>query len=219
MIKACLFDLDGVIVNTSQYHYLAWKRLAEELGFDFKPQDNERLKGISRIKSLELLLETGGMKNKFDDEQKQAMAETKNKWYLEYVNSLTPDDVLPGVIPFLRELRNNRIGIALGSASKNTALILDRLGIQKLFDCIIDGNQAAKAKPDPEIFILAAEKLNVPAAGCVVFEDAEAGIEAAVRAGMKSIGIGNPAILHKASAVINNLEGFTLKKLNALVPL
>jgi len=203
-MRAAIFDLDGVIVDTAKYHFLAWKRLARELGFDFTESDNERLKGVSRIRSLEILLEIGGMT--LDDETKSQLAVCKNNWYVEYISHMDASEVLPGAADYLRYIHSRGIGIALGSASRNAPLILERLGIEALFDVIVDGNKVSKAKPDPEVFLRAAAELNIPPAGCIVFEDAEAGIEAALRAGMGVIGVGKPSILYKADAVIAGLH-------------
>lgn len=201
MLKACIFDLDGVIVDTARYHYLAWKRLAgEELGFDFIEKDNERLKGVSRMASLDILLEIGGLT--FNDDTKNKLAEKKNNWYVEYITKMTPGEILPGIIRFLNELKNNQIKIAVSSASKNTKTILKRIEMENYFDAVIDGTQVTKAKPDPEGFLKAAEALNVKPEDCVVFEDAKAGIEAAINGRMYSIGVGSPEILGRADFVI-----------------
>lgn len=213
-VQACLFDLDGVIVDTAKYHYIAWKRLAEELGFNFTKEDNERLKGVSRVKSLEILLEIGGLS--FNEEEKQKMAEKKNKWYVEYISKMTPDEILPGAKEFLQALREAGIKIALGSASKNSMLILNNLKLTDGFDAIIDGNKVSKAKPDPEVFLLGAKELGVKPEDCVVFEDAKAGIEAAVSGGMYSIGIGDAKVLDKANFVVSSLAEMTVEKLNLL---
>ncbi|WP_448378759.1 beta-phosphoglucomutase [Fervidobacterium sp.] len=208
--KACIFDLDGVIVDTAKYHYLAWKRLAEELGFEFTEKDNERLKGVSRMESLEILLSVGGIR--IDDENvKLGLAEKKNKWYVEYINQMTKDEILPGVIEFLELLKNAGIKIAIGSASKNTITILERIGLKEFFDAIIDGTKISKAKPDPEVFLKAAEEMDVRPEECCVFEDAVAGIQAAKSAGMKVIGVGDPMILKDADKVIQSFQGQTLE--------
>lgn len=203
-ITACIFDLDGVIVDTARYHYLAWRRLARELGFDFSPVHNERLKGVSRMKSLEILLEVGGI-TLSKDEMEDA-AQRKNAWYVDYISTLTPDNILPGVLDFIREIDKNGIKKAIGSASKNAGIILRRLQIENLFDAVIDGNRISKAKPDPEIFLLAAKELGAGPEECIVFEDAQAGIEAAKNGGMYGVGVGDSAILSKADLVI---QGFT----------
>lgn len=210
-IKACIFDLDGVIVDTAKYHYIAWKEIARELNFDFTEHDNERLKGVSRMRSLDILLEIGN--RTFDLKTKEALAEKKNNIYVGYIQKMTRDEILPGVISFLDELKAAGIPAAIGSASKNTPLILERIGLSQCFQEVIDGNRTSKAKPDPEVFLLAAKGLNVSPAGCVVFEDAEAGIEAAIAGGMHVIGVGNPAILAKASMVISGFTEMNLARL------
>lgn len=207
MIRACIFDLDGVVVDTAKYHYLAWKELAADLGFSFSEKDNERLKGVSRMASLDILLEIGGIRA--SEEEKVKMAEQKNKRYLEYITRMTPDEVLPGVKDFMEKLRAAGIKVALGSASKNAKVILKQTGIASLFDAIADGTNVSKAKPDPEVFLKAAELLEICPGECVVFEDAVAGVEAAHRAGMKCIGIGQADVLREAEAVIS---GFTALK-------
>ncbi|WP_055668313.1 beta-phosphoglucomutase [Desnuesiella massiliensis] len=211
-IKACLFDLDGVIVDTAKYHYLAWKRLASELGFDFTEKDNERLKGVSRMASLEILLSIGNME--MEEKSKLELAEKKNQWYVEYISKVDKSELLPGVEDFFKLLKENEIKIALGSASKNSMTILKNTGIVGYFDAIIDGNKVSKAKPDPEVFVLGAKELGVSSEECVVFEDAEAGIEAAKSANMKAIGVGSPEILNKADKIISGFSGISLDILN-----
>jgi beta-phosphoglucomutase len=211
-ISACIFDLDGVVVDTAKYHYLAWKRLANELGFDFTPHDNERLKGVSRMDSLNILLEIGGLS--FSNEEKLAFAEKKNHWYTQYIDTMTPDEVLPGVIDFFKLLKANHIKMALGSASKNAGYILEKTQLTSWFDVVIDGTKTSKAKPDPEVFLLGAKGLNKLPHECVVFEDAEAGVEAALNAGMRCVGIGAPEVLGKATFVIPGLYDMTLEKMN-----
>ena len=202
-MRAAIFDLDGVIVDTAKYHYLAWKRLADDLGFDFTEIDNERLKGVSRVRSLEILLEIGGLT--LDDATKSQLAAHKNDWYVDYIHHMDASEILPGAAQYLQSIRSRGIKTALGSASKNAPLILERLGISALFDAIVDGNKVSKPKPDPEVFLRAAQELNIPSVECVVFEDAEAGIEAARRAGMGTVGIGKPSVLKDADAVIDGL--------------
>jgi beta-phosphoglucomutase len=213
MIEACIFDLDGVIVDTAKYHFIAWKALAEELGFEFTNADNERLKGVSRMSSLEILLEIGGLQ--FSEAEKLVMAEKKNTLYVTYIEEMTPDEILPGVPQFLKELRNTGIKIALGSASKNSPMILDRIQLSGMFDAVVDGNSITEAKPNPEVFLKGAEWLGVLPENCVVFEDAIAGIEAARNAGMRCVGIGDPETLGLADFVIPGFNGFTLEKLTA----
>ena len=213
MLKACLFDLDGVIVDTARYHFVAWREIAEELGFVFTEEDNEKLKGVSRIRSLEILLEIGGIS--LADESKTLLAQKKNSLYLQYVLKMRPDEVLPGAKEFLTDCRNNNLGIGLGSASKNATTILNLLQITHLFDAIIDGNKVTKAKPDPEVFLTGARELGVLPQNCVVFEDAKAGIEAAIAANMFSVGIGDPVILEKANFVTSGLKNLSVKTLIA----
>jgi beta-phosphoglucomutase len=188
-IKACLFDLDGVIVDTAKFHFIAWKEMAAELGFDFSEDDNELLKGVSRMRSLEILLDIGKITR--TDEEKLILAEQKNRRYLEFVYQMTDDEILPGVTRFLTDLRSNGMLIALGSASKNAPLILDRIHLKGQFDEIVDGNAVSKAKPDPEVFLRCASLLKVEPSVCLVFEDAQAGIEAALNGGMNVIGVGS----------------------------
>jgi beta-phosphoglucomutase len=203
-MRAAIFDLDGVIVDTAKYHYLAWKRLAKELGFDFSEQDNERLKGVSRMRSLEILLEVGGLE--FPCPECEAMATRKNGWYIDYIRHMEPSEIFPGAIEYIEYLRRRGVRVALASASKNAPLILDRLQIAGLFDAVVDGTKVSAAKPDPEVFLRASEELDIPARDCVVFEDAEAGIEAARRAQMRTVGVGKPANLERADMVITGFE-------------
>ena len=213
-IAACIFDLDGVIVDTAKYHFLAWKRLTDQLGIQFSEEDNERLKGVSRMASLDIILEIG--KRKTDEKSKQEYAALKNKWYVEYISKMTPAEILPGCLPFIRELRNNNIRIAIGSASKNTPMILENVGIRDLFDAVSDGNIISKAKPDPEVFLKAAEMVGVKPEYCVVFEDAVAGVKAALNAGMMCVGIGSPKILTEAHFVVSGLYEMNLARLRNL---
>jgi len=210
-ITACIFDLDGVIVDTARYHFLAWKRLTDQLGILFTEEDNERLKGVSRMASLEIILEIGN--RRLDENRKQEYATLKNNWYIEYIKKMTPDEILPGCLPFIKELRNANFRVAIGSASKNTPMILERVGIRGLFDAVADGNTISKAKPDPEVFLKAAEMIGVKPGNCVVFEDAVAGVQAALNAGMLCIGIGSPKILTEAHFVVSGLSEMNLAKL------
>ncbi len=214
MIKACLFDLDGVIVDTAKYHFIAWKQLANEMGFDFTEQDNERLKGVSRMASLNLLLELGGITK--TEQEKEELAHRKNDHYVTFITKMEPDEILPGARKFLITCKDAGIATALGSASKNAMTILNRLGLTKLFDAIIDGTHTSKAKPDPEVFLKGAEKLAIEPKHCVVFEDAEAGVEAALAAGMRCVGIGSAGVLNKAHLIIDGLHQMTLDKLKNL---
>lgn len=213
-IKAFIFDLDGVVVDTARYHYMAWKRLAEELGFFFSEKDNERLKGVSRMRSLEILLEVGGIK--LNEEEKSKLATKKNNWYVDYIMKMTPDEILPGVLNFLAVTKERGIKTALGSASKNAPIILERVHLLEYFDVVIDGNKVSKAKPDPEVFLKAATELNVRPEECIVFEDAEAGVEAALNGNMHVVGIGSEEILKKAEIVIKGLSELKIETILAL---
>jgi len=203
-MKAAIFDLDGVIVDTAKYHYLAWKRLARELGFNFAETDNERLKGVSRMRSLEILLEVGGVP--MDEAARQESASRKDGWYVEYVEKMDPSELLPGAVEYVRHIRSRGVRTAIASASRNAPLIIKRVQIGSLFDAVVDGTKVFRAKPEPDAFLRAARELGVAAQDCVVFEDAEAGIEAATRAGMGSVGVGKPENLKNADLVIPNFQ-------------
>lgn len=203
--KAAIFDLDGVIVDTAKFHYQAWKRLAAELGFAFSEEQNEQLKGVSRMESLELLLRAGGITD-VTPERKELLASRKNEWYKELLETLTPDDVLPGVSSFLELLHSRGVRTAIASASKNAPLILEKVRIRPLFDAVVDGNSIVRAKPDPEVFLEAARQLGAAPDSCYVFEDAAAGVEGAIRAGMRVIGIGDGQLLARADLIITSLE-------------
>ena len=202
-MKGAIFDLDGVIVDTAKYHYLAWRELAKELGFEFLESHNERLKGVSRMRSLEILLEVGGIEA--SEEQKQKMAEEKNSRYVKMLENLDKSELLEGAEEYLRSLKAKGVRISLGSASKNAPLILEKLGITELFDAIVDGNSVSKAKPDPEVFLKGAEMLGLNPADCVVFEDSQAGIEAARNAGCRVIAIDKGGVLYDADKYVKCL--------------
>ncbi len=187
MIKAVIFDLDGVIVSTDDCHYEAWKKMADEEGIYFDKIINNRLRGISRMESLEIVLERA--EKTYSDDEKIQLAERKNVYYKEFITKLTPSDILHGAKETLEELRNNGIKIAIGSSSKNTPTILKQIGLESYFDVVSDGNNITKSKPDPEVFLKAAEMLNIPAEECMIVEDADAGIEAGKRAGMKTLSV------------------------------
>lgn len=199
-----IFDLDGVIVDTAKYHYLAWKKLAKELGFEFTEEQNELFKGVSRKRCLEILLEIGNVKA--TQEQFDTWMVEKNVDYLAYIENMNASEILPDVPRVLDFLKKRNIPIALGSASKNAKPILEKVNLLSYFDSIVDGNSVTKAKPDPEVFLIAANNLNVAASSCVVFEDAVAGIEAANTANMISIGIGELNVLQEANY---NFKDFT----------
>lgn len=213
MLDACLFDLDGVIVDTAKYHFLAWRQIAQELDFVFTEADNERLKGVSRQRSLEILLEVGGVT--LEPADKARVAAEKNALYLQYVHKMRPEEILPGARDFLIECRKSGLKTALGTASRNAQVILDLLEIATLFDSVVDGNRVSRTKPDPEVFLNCARDLGVSPSRCAVFEDAEAGIEAALAAGMLSIGIGKPAILKRADLIVPGLTHISIAELRA----
>ena len=211
--RAALFDLDGVIVDTAKYHYLAWKRLASELGFDFGEHENERLKGVSRIRSLEMLLESGKQGDRFTPAERADLAAKKTAWYVEYIAKMDATELLPGARDCITALRSRGVKIAVCTASKNAPLIIEKLGINSWFDSVVDGNRVTKAKPDPEVFLTAARDIAVAAEDCVVFEDAQAGIQAARRAGMYAVGIGDPKALNGADRVLPSLAGLHVNEL------
>ena len=187
--KGFIFDLDGVIVDTAKYHYIAWKALADQLGFAFTKRQNELLKGVSRARSLEILLTIGNIEA--SEEQKAYWMEAKNIEYLRYIEKMTEDEILPDVPKVLSYLKDNEYPIALGSASKNASHILHKVGLLEDFDALVDGTHVSKAKPDPEVFLLGAKELGLDPSDCVVFEDALAGVQAAKAAGMIATGL-NP---------------------------
>lgn len=198
-----IFDLDGVLVDTAKYHYLAWNKIAGRFGFSFTQQDNERLKGVSRIDSLKILLSIGGLC--LTDEEMQRVAAEKNEYYLDYISQITPDELLAGAKEILAFFHSKGLRVSLGSASKNARLILEKTGIAQDFDCIIDGNCVTKAKPNPQVFTQSADRMQISYGACIVFEDSVAGIQAAKSAGMLAVGIGDPKSLRQADIVFPNL--------------
>lgn len=215
MKKGFIFDLDGVIVDTAKYHYLAWKKLANELGFEFTLQQNELFKGVSRKRCLEILLELGNIQA--SQEQFDRWMIEKNEDYLEYIAKMDASEILPDVPRVLEFLKNKKAPIALGSASKNAKPILEKVGLLPYFESIVDGNNVTKAKPDPEVFLIAATNLQVAPQDCVVFEDAVAGIQAANNAQMTSIGIGDANTLTEANYNFNDFTKMTDDFLNGLL--
>lgn len=213
--KAFIFDLDGVIVDTAKYHYLAWKNLANNLNIDFTHDHNELLKGVSRVRSLEIILGLGSVQA--SDEQKNEWLIQKNEEYLGYINKMDDSEILPGVMKVLNFLKANHQPIILGSASKNARPILEKVNILNYFDDIVDGNDVTNAKPDPEVFIVGAKKANQPNENSIVFEDSVAGIQAANVAGMTSIGIGDSSVLNEANHNFNNFTEITEEFLMELI--
>ncbi|MGJ1437981.1 beta-phosphoglucomutase [Sphingobacterium siyangense] len=202
-VKAVIFDLDGVLVDTAIYHFQAWHRLAEDLGYSFSIVDNEQLKGVSRIESLELILKWAGVEK--SEAEKADLLVLKNQWYLELIEQLSPDHLLSGSLELLKKLQEKGIKIGLGSASKNAMGILEKTGIIPYFDALIDGNVVQLSKPNPEVFLKGAEVLEIAPAHCLVLEDAQAGIDAARAAGMQVIGIGLEEHLRGADLVVADL--------------
>ena len=215
MKKGLLFDLDGVIVDTAKYHFLAWKKLADELQIPFDEKDNERLKGVSRMASFEIILSLGN--RSMTEDEKEACCKKKNDIYVDYIQKLEQNEILPGVKEFILDAKENGYKIALGSASKNAPLILDRLDIQNLFDEVIDGTKVSKAKPDPEVFLKGAEALQIAPENCIVFEDSTAGIEAAHNGQMKTVGIGKKENLLEADIVIPGFTGIKIELLDKVL--
>ena len=205
-VKGFIFDLDGVITDTAEYHFRGWKRLAEEEGLGFTREDNEQLRGIPRRESLLLILKD----RKYSEDKILEMMERKNNYYLEFIREISPRDLLPGAKELLEEIRAAGLKNALGSASKNATEVLARLGIRSLFDAISDGHSVERQKPAPDLFLHAAGQLSLPPAECVVVEDAAAGIEGAIRGGFRSIGLGPRERVGHAEAVFPSLSGIHL---------
>ena len=203
-IEACIFDLDGVLVDTAVFHFLAWGRLAKELGFTLEAGDEEELKGVSRMAALNIILKKGGIE--VSEDKKVELAATKNGWYVDYVKDMRPKDTLPGVREFLEYLAERNVPVAVASASKNAPTILDQTDLRKYFKTVVDGNRTHKAKPDPEVFLTAASELGVAPEKCVVFEDAIAGVQGALAGNFTAIGIGEPEILHQAHLVFAGIS-------------
>ena len=208
MIKACIFDLDGVIVDTAKYHFTAWRRLANEFGFDFTEVENEKLKGVGRMESLELILSWGGIE--LSEEDKKAWASKKNDWYKERILEMGTEEILEGVRAFLDELQSRNIRYALGSASKNAATVMKQIGLEHEFVAIIDGTKTTKGKPDPQVFQMGADALGIQPSECIVFEDAAKGVQAALNGGFHAVGVGKPEHLGHAHFVVPNFKNLRL---------
>lgn len=214
MKKAIIFDLDGVIVDTAKYHYLAWRKIALDLGFDFSEGQNEMLKGVSRVQSLEFLLESGQVT--LSQSEKERLLREKNEHYLSLISHMDETELLEGIPALLRALRAHQIPFALGSASKNARLILDALHLTDWFTAIVDGNEVTQAKPDPEVFLKAAQKLGYQPEDCIVIEDSQAGIQAANAVGMTSVGIGSKEVLYESKFLLENTVQLTYEFLKEL---
>lgn len=215
MIKGYIFDLDGVIVDTAKYHYNAWRRLANSLGFDITEEQNENLKGVSRVESLEYILSLGNLT--FSKEEKARMAEEKNTWYVESISSMDKSELLPGAETLIKEIKASGLKVSLGSASKNSIRILKATNLIEYFDAIIDGTRTTESKPHPQVFLMGAGALGLPPQDCIVFEDSLNGIKAANTGGFVSVGVGDAQILKEADLVIPSLDGVTMASLNASI--
>ena len=216
-LKAVIFDLDGVVTDSAKYHYLAWKELADELNIPFDEEYNEKLKGVSRMESLDLILKNGNAENKYSPEEKEKLADKKNEHYKELIKEITPADMLPGIKDFLKELKAHSIKTALASVSKNASFIIKQLQAEKYFDYIADAAKVPNAKPFPDIFLVGAEALGVRPEECIGIEDARTGIEAIHRAGMLAVGVGTPAEMEEADLVLSTAElklGTILERFN-----
>lgn len=211
MIKGVIFDLDGVLVDTAKFHFVAWKKLAQDLGSDISVEQNEKLKGVSRVDSLENILEWGGIE--ISDQEKEAALISKNAHYLELCGDLTSDDLLPGVKEFLAEIGEKRLKIGIGSASKNANLILRKLGISTFLDTLVDGTMTTKGKPDPQVFLMGAEQMQVEPWQTIVFEDAPKGVDAAKAGGFNSVGVGSYENLGHANLVIPGFKDISLQSI------
>ena len=213
--KGFIFDLDGVIVDTAKYHFLAWKKLAKSIDVDFTNEQNEQLKGVSRVKSLEKILSWGN-KSVSEDKFMELMAK-KNDDYLSYITEMDETEILPDVNRVLDFLLAVKQPISLGSASKNARKILKKVSLIEKFNAIVDGNDVTKAKPDPEVFLIAAQELNIKPEDCIVFEDSVAGVQAANRANMISIGIGEKDVLHEADYIFKDFTEMSQEFLEELI--
>lgn len=213
MIKGLIFDLDGVITDTAEYHYLAWKSLAEKIDISIDRKFNEQLKGISRMESLELILKHGNKADAYTDAEKEELATQKNEEYKEYIKEITPADLLPGIDTLLKEAKERGMGMALASASKNGPEIMKRLEIEDLFDGVVDPASLKAGKPDPEIFFRGAEILGLSVDECIGLEDAEAGIESINGAGMFSVGVGSKEAMKEADYAVESTADLILDRL------
>ena len=213
MKKGLVFDLDGVITDTAKFHYIAWKNMAENLGIIIDEKFNEQLKGISRTESLERILEFGGKADAYTEEEKEKLAAQKNTEYVELLEELTPADILPGLLSILDQAEALGMKSSIASASKNAPHILEKLGIKERFAHIVDPNTLVKGKPDPEIFVRAAEAIGIKPEEAIGFEDAQAGIEGIKGANMFAVGVSVGEPLHGADLIINSLEEIDLAKL------
>ncbi len=210
-LKAVIFDLDGVIVSTDEFHYQGWKRMADEEGIYFDRKINEDLRGVSRMESLRIVLKKA--LREYSTEEKAVLADRKNKYYKELLQNITPNDILPGTLDVLRELDKRNIKTAIASSSKNAWRILELIGLSSAFDAVADGNDIKNSKPDPEVFLLAAKRLSIDPFDCVGVEDAEAGIDSILAANMKAVGLGYASAYPKAHYRVKDLTCIDIEKL------
>lgn len=210
-IRAVIFDLDGVIVSTDEYHFLAWKKLANSLGISFGRESNDRIRGVSRMESLEIVLEKSG--KRYSLEEKREMAERKNTYYRELLKRVSPSEILPGVIEMIKALKDRGVKIAIGSSSKNARAILRAVGLEDEFDVIADGNHVTRSKPDPEVFTIAGRRLGFSPEECLVVEDAKAGVEAGLAAGMSVLAVGAAAGHPRATRSAKDLSSISIDEL------
>ncbi|MFC4320537.1 beta-phosphoglucomutase [Litchfieldia salsa] len=209
-IKAFIFDLDGVITDSAEYHFLAWKALSDELNIPFTREFNEELKGISRMDSLEKILVNGQMSGAYSEKEKVQLATRKNAHYCTLIEQITPQDILPGIKELLIDLKEHGYKIGVASVSKNAFTVLSALQLNDMFDHIVDAKKIVNSKPDPEIFLRAAEYLSVSPEDCIGIEDAAAGIESIKSAGMYAVGVGSKDILKNADIVVESTNELTL---------
>lgn len=215
MIQAVLFDLDGVLVSTDEYHYRSWVKIAEDEGYTFFDHEfNHKFRGVARMECVEIITKASG--RHYNREQKQELADRKNRYFVESLSAVTPAELLPGSLAALQELRRRGIKIAVASNSRNAKPIIQRVGIEHLLDAVVDGHDIENSKPDPEVFLLAAKNVGVEPSHCIVVEDAVAGIEAAKRAGMKALGIGPRERLPNADVVVPDLSSIPIDRLLSL---
>lgn len=218
MLKAIVFDLDGVITDSATYHFAAWKEMADRLGIPFDEEYNEKLKGVSRMESLNLILDNGPGRDAFPEEQKAAWANEKNEVYKELIKQITPGDLLPGVLDCLKECKKAGLKVALASVSKNAPFIINQLQIADYFDYMADAAKIERSKPYPDIFLDCINALGVDADESIGVEDAEAGIEAIKRAGMKAVGVGSRDMMHDADVILNGTGELSLQVFHSLIP-
>lgn len=214
-LQAVIFDLDGVITDTAEYHFLAWKQLANSIGIDLDKETNEKLKGISRMESLEMILKLGGKETAYSAADKEQLAADKNEVYVQLIKNISEKDILPGIVQLLTELKENNIQIALASASKNAPAIIENLKLRQFFDVIVDVEKIKKGKPDPEIFLTAAQLLSVFPESCIGVEDAEAGVDAIKGAGMFAVGVGDQDALGKADYLVSSTSELSFEEIVA----